>query len=162
MHQTHVSTHGGITVISSEIEIKARKNKVWEVLRDIGGIAQFHPLVKASKTLSHTASGLGARRYCALLPMGSMEEEVIAWHEGQSFVMEVVGGQLLPPHKFMKGHIELSDNYDSTKVRFSFSYQLKYGVLGRWMNALLIQPQFKKAPPQYVQGLKAYVENTAH
>ena len=84
------------------------------------------------------------------------------WNEGTSITMEVIGGKMLPPYLFMRGHIKLSGMGDQTKVRFTLSYMLKYGVVGRIMNVLLIKPQFKKAPPKYVEGLKNYVEGLSH
>ncbi|KJD31196.1 hypothetical protein PW52_16775 [Tamlana sedimentorum] len=158
MNNVNLRTEKGVTIITSEVEINASREKVWKVLSLIGEIEKFHPLVKKSEAISHIKSGLGAKRHCELLPMGQMEEEVVEWREGKSFVLEVVGGKMLPPYRFMKGRIDLVELDEKTKVTFLFSYQLKYGILGRMMNALVIRPQFKKAPPKYVNGLKEYVE----
>lgn len=156
---SNLKTEKGVTIITSLIEINAPKEKVWRVLNFIGEIENFHPLIKKSYVTTNVKSGLGAKRYCELLPMGKMEEEAIEWDEGKSFVMKVIGGKMLPPFLFMKGKVCLEElGVKRTKVSFSFSYQLKYGVLGNLMNILLIKPQFKKAPPKYVQGLKEYVE----
>lgn len=162
MGKVKLKAEKGVTTLTSETEINASKEKVWQVLRLIGEIEKFHPLVKKSKTISKLNSGLGAKRHCELLPMGQMEEEVVAWNEGTSIVLEVVGGKMLPPYHFMKGKVDLIESGEQTKVVFSFSYQLKYGIIGRLMNALLIRPQFKKAPPKYVRGLKDYVENVSN
>ena len=148
----------GVTIITSEIEINASKEKIWHVLKLIGEIDKFHPLVKKSNAISTIKSGIGAKRHCELLPMGEMVEEAVEWIEGKSFVLEVKNGKMLPPYHFMKGKMDLIESGEQTKVLFSFSYRLKYGILGRLMNALLIRPQFKKAPPKYVSGLKEYVE----
>ena len=158
MNKVSLRTEKGVTIITSEIEINASKEKVWQVLSLIGEIEKFHPLVKKSCAITNAKSGLGAKRHCELLPMGQMEEEVVEWNEGKSFVLEVIGGKMLPPYCFMKGKIDLVESNEKTKVTFSFSYQLKYGMLGDLMNAMLIRPQFKKAPPKYVSGLKEYVE----
>ena len=159
MSKTTVKTEKGVTIISSEIEINTSRDKVWNVLKPIGEIGNFHPLIKKSYATTDEKSGLGAKRHCELLPMGVMEEKVIEWVEGKSFMMEVIGGKMLPPYRFMKGKIELFEVDNKTKVIFTFSYLLKFGFFGRLMNALLIKPQFKKAPPKYVTGLKEYIEN---
>lgn len=152
----------GATIITAQTEINAEKDKVWNVLKSIGEIQNFHPLIKNSYSTTQVQNGPGARRICELIPMGQMEEEAVAWNEGESFVMEVVGGKMLPPYRFMRGEINLTEQNGKTKVTFSFSYRLKYGIFGKLMNALLIKPQFKKAPPKYVNGLKEYVENLGH
>lgn len=152
----------GVTTLRAEVVINTTKDQVWQELKEIGSIQNFHPLIKKSYTTTEVKSGLGARRTCELLPMGQMLEEVVEWNEGSSFTMEVIGGKMLPPYRFMRGQIELTETKDCTNVCFTFSYQLKFGILGRLMNLLMIKPQFKKAPPKYVQGLKSYIEPLAH
>ena len=150
------------TTLRAEITINRPKNTVWEVLKEIGAIQNFHPLIKKSCTITESENGMGTTRSCVLIPMGEMIEEVVEWDEGNSFVMEVIGGKMLPPYRFMTGRINLSESGNQTKVSFTFSYRLKLGLIGKMMNVLIIRPQFKKAPPMYVKGLKAYVEGLSH
>lgn len=159
MKKVMVKTELGITSISVSLIIGAPKDKVWNALKFVGEIDKFHPMVKKSYPISDKKSGLDTIRHCDLLPMGQMKEKVVEWKEGKSITLEVVGGKMLPPYLFMKGKVDLEELGEKTKVEFTFSYQLKYGLLGRLMNALLIKPQFRKAPPKYVSGLKAYVES---
>lgn len=154
---TKFTTENGVTVITAQIEIDTPREKVWKVLSEIGEIEKFHPLVKKSLLTSNNGGGVGAQRHCELLPMGQMVENVIEWEEGKTIVLEVVGGKMLPPYRFMQGRVDIAGE-EKTNVTFSFSYQLKYGVLGQWMNRLFIRPQFVKAPPKYVSGLKEYIE----
>ncbi len=37
-----------MTKISSEIRIDAAKEKVWDIIADLGGVQNFHPGVKKS------------------------------------------------------------------------------------------------------------------
>lgn len=159
MSYRKLKTEKRATVITAQTEINAEKDKVWSVLKSIGEIKNFHPLIKNSYSTTPQQNGLGAKRICELIPMGQMEEEAVAWNEGQSFIMQVVGGKMLPPYHFMKGEINLVEQNGKTNVSFSFSYRLKFGVVGQIMNALVIKPQFKNAPPKYVNGLKEYVES---
>ena len=158
--KTTVKNEKRVTSISAETEIHARKELVWGALQNIGAIERFHPLVKKSKSLTEKKGGLGAVRSCELLPMGVMQEQVVDWQEGRSFEMEVIGGKMLPPHTFMKGVIALQEQGLSTDVKFTLTYQLKFGILGSLMDALMIRPQFRKGPPKYIDGLKAFVENS--
>ena len=158
MNNVQVNTERGVTSITAQVQINAPKSQVWDTLKVIGDIEKFHPLVKSSHARTTFQSGLGARRHCALLPMGQMEEEAVEWEEGKKIVMEVIGGKFLPPYEFMQGKIELSGASGVSNVTFTFSYKLKFGILGRMMDVIMIRPQFKKAPPQYVSGLKEYLE----
>lgn len=146
------------TQLIASVIIDAHKDSVWKVVNDFSSIADFHPLVKTSKS-TNEISGLGAKRYCELLPMGAMEEEITQWTDGVSFTTYVVGGKMLPPCHYMRGILDLQPMGEQTKVTFTFKYHMKFGVFGRLMNALMIKPQFKKAPPQYVNGLKNYIES---
>jgi len=153
-----VEVQQGVTKIMSTAHIYASKKEVWDVLKFPGNIAAFHPLIKRSFMTTQAESGLHAKRHCDLLPMGAMDEVITDWKEGKTFTMEVIGGKMLPPHHFMKGRIFMREVGEHTEVSFELSYRLKFGVIGRLLDRLLIQPQFKNAPTKYVQGLKKYVE----
>ena len=162
MIYTSVITKNRITTITASTEIKHSTEKVWEVLMLPGEIEKFHPLIRKSAMTTEKQKGVGARRYCELLPMGVMNEVITDWQEGRSFTTEVIGGKMLPPYRFMRGTIKVEGHGQVSHVTFTFSYQLKYGVLGSIMNTLMIRPQFKKAPSKYVGGLKAFVESRAN
>ena len=157
--EAKVLSENGITLLISTIKIDVTKNELWQVLKHPGNVQEFHPLIKKSYMTTEKINGIGAERHCDLLPMGQMEEVITEWNEGNSFTIEVTGGKMLPPHHFMRGRFELEEIGSGTKVTFTFSYKLKYGILGKVMDILLIRPQFKKAPPQYVVGLKNFIEN---
>ncbi|MFY0687192.1 MAG: SRPBCC family protein [Cyclobacteriaceae bacterium] len=144
--------------LSGQVLIDASAVNVWNVVKQFGNIAAYHPMVKASHAINDEVA-LGARRYCQLLPTGVMEEEVVEWEEGRKIVAEVTGGKMLPPCHFMNGILELKPQQNRTQVTFTFSYQMKYGWLGNLMNRFMIEPQFKKAPVKYVNGLKHYLES---
>ena len=146
------------TVLTDSITIEEKLHMVWEVVKDIGNIALFHPLIKSSHQTNDKV-GVGAARNCKMKPMGEMDEEVVEWKEMSSFTTKVIGGKMLPPIEFMIGKLELTDLNNHTMATFTLAYRLKFGALGKIMDALLIKPQFKKAPSKYVEGLKEYVEN---
>ncbi len=148
-----------VTTLQASTRINATPEEVWSVLKDFGNISAYHPLIKSSHR-TNEINGIGAKRVCKLLPMGSMEEQIIQYSEGKSFVVEVVDGQMLPPCSFMRGTIELHKRNNQTEVTFTFSYAMKLGIVGQLMNILMIKPQFRKAPIRYVEGLKDYMESS--
>ena len=87
-----------------------------------------------------------------------MQEKITQWDEGKGFTTEVVGGQLLPPYTFMKGRVQMEAQENRTIVSFTFTYKLKFGIIGSVMNTLFIRPQFINAPYHYITGLKKHVE----
>jgi len=154
-----IKSRNGVTSLTSKVKINAGKEEVWEVLKFPGKVESFHPLIKKSFMTTEALNGVGAKRHCDLLPIGEMDEIITEWIEDYGFTIEVTGGKMLPPHHFMKGQFELKEFVGQTEVTFTFSYQLKFGFLGKFLDKLLIRPQFKKAPPKYVHGLKVYIEN---
>ena len=82
--QTKILSEKGITRITSVVIINASKEQVLDVIKNIGDLHKFHPLVKNSNVISEKSSGIGAKRYCDLKPMDSMPELVTAWIEGNS------------------------------------------------------------------------------
>ena len=157
---TTINSQKGITTISASILINVPKSKVWNVVKYPANIYQFHPLIKKSAMTTKALSGDNSKRICELKPAGKMLELISNWKEGEAYSTEVIGGKMLPPYKFMRGHLELTTTSDNTcKATFTFSYQLKFGLFGKVMDLLMIRPQFKKAPGKYVLGLKAFVEN---
>ncbi|MDW3652516.1 MAG: SRPBCC family protein [Bacteroidia bacterium] len=145
------------TILSASTFIQAPQEKVWQVVQEIGDIQSFHPLIKKSYRLNEK-HGLGAERHCELKPMGVMDEQIISWKEGEGFTAKVIGGKMLPPCEYMLGDLSLKAEGRGTRVSFTFRYAMKFGLLGKIMNHLLIKPQFKAAPLKYVEGLKVYVE----
>lgn len=147
----------GATQLIGSIAISAAKNDVWEVVKTIGDIENFHPLIKRSYA-TNDRTGVGATRHCDLKPMGAMDEEVIQWEDGSGFTAKVIGGKMLPPFELMVGELCLENMEGGTRATFTFTYKLKFGVFGNILNVLLVKPQFRSAPNKYVEGLKSFVE----
>lgn len=158
MTDTSIISKNGITRISSSLIIESSIESIWNILKRFGEIEKFHPLIKRSYSMTEQKSGIGAKRHCVLLPMGEMDEVITEWIEGKSFTAEVYAGKMLPPCHFMRGEIRLEPEGNRSRVTFTFTYQLKYGFVGKLMDRLLIRPQFRKGPPRYVEGLKKYME----
>lgn len=150
----------GVTNLCASTQINASIDNVWNIMKFPGKVDAFHPLVKKSFMITSEQNGLGAKRHCSLLPMGEMKEIITEWKEKEAITLDVIGGKMLPPHHFMRGRFVLNERGNNTLITFTFSYQLKYGIMGRVMDSLLIRPQFKKAPPKYLEGLKNYIENS--
>ncbi len=147
-----------MTRITSEVLINAPKNEVWDIIADLGAIENFHPGVTKSYYTSKVKNGVGASRHCDLLPAGSIEETATEWHEGEGYVLEVRGGEGLPP--FKKAHIRLALKRDGhqTVATLSFEYTLKHGPIGKFLDVWKVRPMFRTVVPRVLAGLKQYSE----
>lgn len=146
------------TEITSEIRINAPKEKVWAIIADLGGVQNFHPGVKKSYYTSANKKGIEASRVCELLPIGSVEESAVQWHEGEGYVLQIFPLEKAPPFKKAFGRFTLKKDGQRTCVIFTVEYSLKFGPIGRLMNKLLVKPQFRKVVPAVLTGLKHYTE----
>ncbi len=56
----------------------------------------------------------------------------------------------------------MTQDGDGTAVRFELEYDLKFGVLGKLMDRLMVRSRFRKVGPAMLRGLKRHLENGAH
>jgi len=135
------------TVITGSTEINSPKDNVWKIISDLGGIQNYHPLVKKSYNLTNQTEGVGAGRICEFKNGGVLREESVEWQEGDYVNLKVIPVKRMPPFKsaFAKMAVEEIDN--KTIASLTIEYDLKYGLLGKLMNKLMVKPQFEKVVP---------------
>ena len=95
---------------------------------------------------------------CELLPMGAIEETAVEWHDGESYVVSITPMAKAPPFKQARARLALKEENGGTRASMNVEYTLKYGVLGKLMDALMVRSQFQKAIPGVLRGLKHYTE----
>ena len=141
--------------ITKEVEINAPKAKVWSVLADIGAVEKYNPVVTKSYSTSENKQGLGASRHCDLLPMGSVEEKIIEWDEGESYKIEIFEGKAIPFKG--TGKFELTENGKSTNVKMKFEPDMGNGIFGKIMG-FMMKEKMNKMITGVVIGLKHHLE----
>ncbi len=127
-------------------------------MADLGAIQNFNPGVKKSYYTPDTHEGVGASRVCELRPLGAIEESALDWQEGKSFTLAIRPLKKAPPFRNATGHFQLDSVGQKTGVALDINYTLRFGLLGRLLDALMVRPQFRKAVPELLLGLKHYVE----
>ena len=147
-----------MTTFKQNIWIDAPKEKVWEIIADLGAVQNFHPSVQKSYYSSDKKEGLGAARVCELLPVGKVEEKAIEWREGEGYLLDVIPVEKAPPFKKSVGGFNLKQDGQGTRATLTLEYTLKYGLLGQLMDIFLVRPQLKKVVPRVLAGLKHYTE----
>lgn len=147
-----------MTTFKSDIYVDAPKANVWAILADLGGIQNFHAGVSKSYYTSEQHDGIGAARVCELLPMGKIEETATEWRDGESYKLNITPLEKAPPFKEAFGRLAVKEEGQGTRVSMEVTYTLKFGPLGKLMNALMIKPRFQKVVPAVLLGLKHYTE----
>ncbi|MFQ5435276.1 MAG: SRPBCC family protein, partial [Anaerolineae bacterium] len=100
--------------------------------------------------------GVGATRHCDLTLFGaSVEERITDWQAGREYAIEIFDGQKSPPFKTAVARLAVRDDgQGGTIVTGEFDYTLKYGPIGYLMDRFMVRPQFEKAFPRLLAGLK--------
>ncbi len=150
-----------MTKFSTAIQINAPKEKVWEVLADLGGIDKWNPGVSHSYSTSPETGGEGATRHCDLQnakggSIGYLEERAFDWRDGDGFIIDVYESNL--PLKRNHVRFDLESNGDGTIVTITPDYALKFGPLGVLADLLIARRQLKKGMADMAAGLKHHIE----
>ena len=143
-----------MTTVTSEIRIDAPRQKVWDVIADIGSVSVWNLSLSNSYYTSEAKEGLEAARHCDFPDGGYVNERVIEWKPGEGFTLDIYEGTV--PFTSANGTLSLVDDGDGTTVHFALEYELKADIP--------VDPQEVERQnrdelfPVTMAGLKHYVE----
>lgn len=138
------------------ITINQNKETIWNALADIGSIDKWNPGVVRSYTTTDSEIGLGSGRRCELGGKNYLNEEVVEWNPGDVLTMRIVGTNL--PFVVADIRFKLEARGKQTTVSVAPEYTLKFGFLGKLMDALMVRSQYRKGMKNLLKGLQQYVE----
>ena len=72
-----------------KVRINEGKEKVWEIMADYGGVANWAPTITSSNLLTDANGGMGARRTCDHISGAAIEEVITEWEEGEYYSYEM-------------------------------------------------------------------------
>jgi len=155
-----------MTRFSTTININAPKEKVWDVLADLGSIYRWNPGVSNSYSTSPETGGEGAMRHCDLQnakggSIGYLEERAFDWRDGEGFIIDVYDSNLPLKRNHVRFDLEsfdLESIEDGTIVTITPDYALKFGLLGVLIDLLFGRRQLKKGMAAMAAGLKYHIE----
>lgn len=150
-----------MTTISRQVTIDAPSEQVWPALADFGGISAWNPNVKTSSLTSVEQTGAGITRECQLVPMGTVQERVSEWVEGEMMSVEILEFKNVPAMRSTVAVFRLEPEGPRTTVRLDMTYEVGLGALGAGMNSMVMKRQFTKAATSMMAGLKLHVETGA-
>jgi ligand-binding SRPBCC domain-containing protein len=145
-----------MSVLDHTIKINAPPDKVWEVLADLEAVQKYNPMVVSARHLSSNREGIGASRRCDLKPKGHVRERVIGWEPKKAITMELVESPW--PIGFMRWRPELRPDGAGTIITQRIEYRLKFGLLGRILDALLMRRMLNKGITDTLVNLKRFIE----
>jgi len=148
-----------MTKIKKKLSINASKERVWDVIADLGGIQNYNPSVKKSYYNTDIKSGEGAGRVCEFYPIGKVDEKATQWEEGKSYTLLINPIEKLPFFKEGLAYFSLNlSNTGGTEVSVDFDYNITVGPLAWAMNKIMLRNNFEKAFEGILKGLKKHIE----
>lgn len=132
--------------------VHAQPSAVWDLVADVTRVVKWHPSVRTVDLLSASPTGLGAARRCNFYDGTSVCETVTGLEEGSR--VKVALSEYSLPMKTFEAEIRLKPTDDgNTQVTFSMDYEMKFGVFGKAMNALMVRGQMTKLMSTVLSGL---------
>jgi ligand-binding SRPBCC domain-containing protein len=145
-----------MTVLENSIRIDAPPEKVWSVLASLDTLAKYDPGVARSEIVSAVKEGPGAARRCDLKPGGWFNERVADWRPNEALSFELYECTL--PVQRLRHSYALVSEGGGTVVRQRMEYELKFGPVGKLLDALMVRRKWTAGIKGFLSGLKGYAE----
>ena len=145
-----------MTKLHHEVSIHAPVDRVWRVLANLEEVQHYNPLVAKTVYTSSNREGVNASRHCDFKPKGFSNERVTDWIPHKLLGMEVVDSSF--PMRYTRWKTHVIDQGDKTLVKQELEYEVKFGILGILMNALMMKRKYNAILNDIFLGLKKYIE----
>jgi len=145
-----------MTVLENWIRIDATPDKVWSVLASLDALGKYDPGVSKVEIVSAAKDGPGAARRCDLTPGGWFKERVADWRPNEALSFELYECSL--PVRHLEHSYKLVRDGEATIVRQRMQYELKFGLLGKLLDALMVRRKWNAGIKAFLLGLKRYAE----
>jgi hypothetical protein len=104
---------------------------VWELLTRLDALQDHDPAIAKATRLPGATTG--AARQCDLRAGGWFRERVTVWEQHRALAFEL--GECTLPVRRLRHHYTLTPEGSGTRVEQHMEYALKYGILGRALDA---------------------------
>ena len=146
-----------MAIIHNEIIVNANVDKVWDILTDLELLDKYDPTVKKSTLISSERSGIGAKRKVAMLDGKNWcDEKVSVFKPNEALTYELTACSF-PIHQ-LKHSYTFEKTGNQTTVKQVMEYTVKFGLLGKLLDTLMIRKQSDNGIKKFFNGLKTYAE----
>ena len=148
-----------MTLLNNEILISSSVERVWSILTDLVLLEKYDPTVKKSTLISKDKTGIGAKRKVEMLDGKNWFEEVLTIFEpNKALTYQLTNCSF--PIKGLKHSYSFEKIGAQIKVKQVMEYKVKYGLLGKLLDTLMIRKQTEKGIKQFFVGLKNFAESS--
>lgn len=145
------------TQITVSVRINAPKEQVWKTLANLGDVMNYSAHVNNSYYDSEETTDVGCSRICELDGM-TVRETAVEWIPGERYMLKM---------EFLKGSAPIEDfrvgphlkaDGEATIVTYKASYDVKFGIIGKLLDHVVMQNQNRKVMKRVLDGLKHHIE----
>ena len=146
-----------MATIHNEITINASTDKVWQLLTDLEMLDKYDPTVKKSTLVSNEKTGIGAKRKVLMLDGKNwFNEKVTVFKPNEALTYQLTDCSF--PIKGLQHSYSFEKIGSQTKVKQVMEYTVKFGLLGKLLDTLMIRKQSDSGIKKFFGGLKSYAE----
>jgi ligand-binding SRPBCC domain-containing protein len=146
-----------MTTLVNEVTIQAPIEQIWKALSNIEELEKYDTTVKKSTAISSIQSGAGAVRKVNMKDGKNwFEEKCTQWKTEEALTYELTACSF-PIHE-LKHSYSFEQNGSGVKVKQVMEYQVKFGLLGKFLDVIMIRKQTDSGVKKFFSGLKSYVE----
>ena len=146
-----------MATIHNEIIVNAGIDKVWTILADLELLEKYDPTVKKSTLLSSERTGIGAKRKVLMLDNKNwFDEKVIVFKPNEALAYQLTDCSF--PIKELQYSYSFEKIGKQTKVKQVMQYTVKFGLLGKLLDGMMIRKQSDAGIKKFFTGLKSFVE----
>lgn len=146
-----------MTTLQNEITINASIEKLWEILADASILDQYDPTVKKCTLISSNKSGIDAKRKVDMLDGKNwFEEKITVFEPYKALSFQLTDCSF--PIKGLKHSYSFEKVGTQTKVKQLMEYTVKFGLLGKLLDSIMIRKQSDQGIKKFFAGLKQYAE----
>jgi len=147
-----------MATIKNQISINASVESIWNILANMELLDKYDPTVKKSTLISPQNTGIGAKRKVDMLDGKNwFEEKITVFVPNQALTIELTDCSF--PIKGLKHSYTFEKAGNQTIVKQVMEYTVKFGLLGKLLDALMIKKQSDAGIKKFFTGLKQYAEN---
>jgi ribosome-associated toxin RatA of RatAB toxin-antitoxin module len=146
-----------MATIHNEITVTASVDKVWTMLTDLELLDKYDPTVKKSTLVSTEKTGIGAKRKVLMLDGKNwFDEKVTVFKPNEALTYQLTDCSF--PIKGLQHSYSFEKIGNQTKVKQVMEYTVKFGLLGKFLDAMMIRKQSDTGIKKFFAGLKSYAE----
>jgi ribosome-associated toxin RatA of RatAB toxin-antitoxin module len=146
-----------MAIINNEITVNASIDKIWSMPTDLELLDKYDPTVKKSTLVSTEKTGVGAKRQVLMRDDKNwFDERVTEFKPNEALTYQLTDCSF--PMKALKHSYSFERIGNQTKVKQVMEYTVKFGLLGKLLDGLMIRKQSDGGIKKFLSGLKSYAE----